>query len=43
MTEEFKAQLNNTLHYLIDGLTLNELAGILKENFRSIQDSLDNM
>jgi hypothetical protein len=43
MTEEFKAQLNDMLHDLIYGLTLNELAGVLKDIFCSLQDSLDNM
>jgi hypothetical protein len=43
MIEAFKAQLNDTLHDLVDGLPLHELADDLKDNFHIIQDSLDNM
>jgi hypothetical protein len=43
MIEEFKAQLNDALHDVIDGLTLNELTRILKDSFYSIQDSFNRM
>jgi hypothetical protein len=43
MTEAFKAQLNDTLHDLVDGLTLHDLADGLKDCFHSIQDSLGIM
>jgi hypothetical protein len=43
LTEAFKAQLNDTLHDLVDGLRLHGLAHEIKDSFSSIQDSLDSM
>jgi hypothetical protein len=37
-TKTFKAQLNTTLHDLVDGVTLHDLANGLKDSFHSIQD-----